>query len=176
MKPPSWARSYTKPPCTLGVRNCVQWGPSINKDTINSRSLISGCYVMKTSIYDWCSGRKCPRTGLDPRQSLRVQAMNALVQGATSAPMWLDGASMGVPFSSLPAPGLTKAANSGLTHLPTFSLPAHAPWPPPSTTYLPTRPPIFLLTHQPIYLCTYALNLHQGNDNTSLLRILQYTR
>jgi hypothetical protein len=156
MKPPSWARSYTKPPCTLGVRNCVQWGPSINKDTINSWSLISGCYVMKTRIYDWCSDRKRPRTGLDLRQSLRVQAMNALVQGATSAPMWMDGASMGEPFSSLPAPGLTKAANSGLTHLPTFSLPAHAPWPPPSTTYPPTHPPTHPFSYLLINLSTYV--------------------
>jgi hypothetical protein len=78
--------------------------------------------------------------------------MNVLVQEVTSAPMWMDGASMGGPFSSLPVPGLTKAANSGLTHLPTFRLPAYAPWPPPSTTYLPAHPFAYLL----INLCTYV--------------------
>jgi len=31
---------------------------------------------------------------------------------STSAPMWMDGALMGAPFSSLPVPGLTKVANS----------------------------------------------------------------
>jgi hypothetical protein len=31
----------------------------------------------------------------------------------TSAPMWMDGALMGVPFSSLPVPGLTKVVSSG---------------------------------------------------------------
>ncbi len=30
----------------------------------------------------------------------------------TSAPMWMDDALMGAPFSSLPVPGLTKVANS----------------------------------------------------------------
>ncbi len=30
----------------------------------------------------------------------------------TSAPMWMDGALMGAPFSSLPVPGLTKVMNS----------------------------------------------------------------
>ncbi len=138
--------------------------------------LIIDVVVGNAPTLGWISGRawgpshECP----SPRGIIKID----LVQGVTSAPMWMDGASMGEPFSSLPVPGLTKAPNSGLTHLPTFRLPVYA-GPPPSTTYLPnlpTCPPIFLLTHQPIYLCTYTLNLHQGNDDTRSLRILQYTR
>jgi len=34
-----------------------------------------------------------------------------------------------------------------------------------SLPHLPTHPLICLPTHQPTYLCTYALNLHQGNDD-----------
>jgi hypothetical protein len=104
----------------------------------------------------------------------------------SSATMWLDGALMGVPFSSLPIPGLTKLANSSCP----FSFPFLSPgwfffvWElffssppvhaqvshayltlctlgPPSPTYLPICPP----THPSAYLCTYALNHHQGNDN-----------
>jgi hypothetical protein len=115
----------------------------------------------------------------------------------TSAPMWMDGAFMGVPFSSLPVPGanrggelkltffplssasvgfsflrtfffFTPHGRPGLTYLPTFRLlPMHSRILPPPPThpsiYLPT--PIYLPSHQPIYLCTYALNLHQGNDD-----------
>jgi hypothetical protein len=117
--------------------------------------------------------------------------------------MWMDGALMGAPFSSLPVPGLTKVANSSWpfffpfpqprlvffwgtfffswppmlaqvspTYLPTFRLlPMHPGLLPPPPTYLhSTYPPIYLPSHQPIYLCTYELNLHQGNDNASQWR------
>jgi len=108
----------------------------------------------------------------------------------TSAPMRMDGVLMGAPFSSLSVPGLTKVANSswpyffpflklrlvfvlgfffsvaphacpGPTYLPTFRLlHMHSGLLPP-----PTYPPIYLPSHQPIYLCNYALNLHRGNDD-----------
>jgi hypothetical protein len=41
----------------------------------------------------------------------------------------------------------TPHAQPGLTYLPTFRLPAYAPWPPPSPTYL--------LTHSSTYLPMY---------------------
>ncbi len=74
---------------------------------------------------------------------------------------------------------LSPHAHLGLTYLPTFKLLAYAPWPPPSSTYyllahllkhLFTYSPICLPSHQPTYLCTYALNLHQGNHNASRWR------
>jgi hypothetical protein len=96
----------------------------------------------------------------------------------TSAPMWMDGALMGVPFSSLPVPGLTKVVSSGwpfsvslpqprlvflgtlffsaltLTSLPTFRLPVYAPWLSPSwPTYSPHS--YLLPTHLPTYLLTH---------------------
>ncbi len=59
--------------------------------------------------------------------------------------------------------------NPPRSDLPTFRLLAYAPWPPPSPTYLPTHlftySPICLPSHQPAYLCTYARNLHQSNDD-----------
>jgi hypothetical protein len=103
--------------------------------------------------------------------------------------MWMDGALMGAPFSSLPVPGLTKLANSSWNFfflssaqvgffLGTFLFP-HPPSAqvsltylhldyclctlasslPHLPTYLLTYPPIHLPSHQPTYLCTYALNL-----------------
>jgi hypothetical protein len=100
-----------------------------------------------------------------------------------------------VPFSSLPVPGLTQVVNSSWPFLFPFLssgwfpfgtffflspharpgltyLPMHPGLLPPPLTHLPTHLPtyssIWLHTHQPTYLCTYALNLHQGNDDTSL--------
>jgi hypothetical protein len=98
----------------------------------------------------------------------------------TCATMWMDGALMGVPFSSLPVPELTKVVKltlffaflspgffgnfffftphtrPGLTYLPTFRPLAYVPWPPPSLphlpTYLPTYPPIYLPTRPIAYL------------------------
>ncbi len=100
--------------------------------------------------------------------------------------MWMDGALMGAPFSSLLVPWLTKVANSSWPFLffsftqprlgffgNFFSLPPHAHL---GLTYLPLdyclctlasslpHPPTHPSTYLPINLCTYALNLHQGND------------
>jgi hypothetical protein len=71
---------------------------------------------------------------------------------------------------------LTPHARLGFTYLPAFRLPTYAPWiatspiylPAHLSTHLPTYSSICLHTHQPTYLCTYALNFHQGNDDTSL--------
>jgi len=53
----------------------------------------------------------------------------------------------------------------GLLPPPSNYLHAHLP------THLSTYPPICLPTHpKPIYLCTYALNLYQGNDDASQWR------
>jgi hypothetical protein len=93
--------------------------------------------------------------------------------------MWMDGALMGVPFSSLSVPGLTRVANSGWwpysyfwehfffssprSHLPTYLhldyLPMHPGLLSPPPTYLPT----YLPTHTIIclstsYLLTYLPN------------------
>jgi hypothetical protein len=104
----------------------------------------------------------------------------------TSAPMWMDGALMGVPFSSLSVPGLTRVANSGWwpysyfwehffflipqvppTYLPTFRLPPYAPWPTLSPTYLLTYLPTYPIICLSTYLCAYTLNFHQGNDHAN---------
>jgi len=58
-----------------------------------------------------------------------------------------------VPISSLTIRGRTLCAlASSLPHLP---------------THLSTYPPIYLPSHQPTFLSTYTLNLHQGNDDAS---------
>jgi hypothetical protein len=136
---------------------------------------------------DWCTGGVLVHFGQSE-------------PAPTSAPMRMDGALMGAPFSSLPVPGLTKVANSswpsflpfpqprlvfflefvffftphacpGLTYLPTFKLlPMHPGLLPPSPTYLLAHLPTHLSTYPPIYLSTYTLNLHQGNDDTSRWR------
>jgi hypothetical protein len=96
----------------------------------------------------------------------------------TSAPMWMDGALMGAPFSSLLFLKLTNVANSSsfffsflqpmlvfyytphtyldLTYLPTFKLLTYAPWFPPSPTYLPTCPPTRTYTYLPNNLFSYV--------------------
>jgi hypothetical protein len=47
------------------------------------------------------------------------------------------------------------------TYLHLNYLPMHPGFLPPPPTYLLAHLP----THLPIYLCTYTLNLHQGNDD-----------
>ncbi len=113
---------------------------------------------------------------------LLVQKMGQSEPAPTSAPMWMDGALMGVPFSSLHVPGLTKVGNSSwpfiflssaqvgflwelffsspltlaqvsLTYLHLDYLPMHPSLLPPHLlTYLPTYPPIYLPIHQFAYL------------------------
>jgi hypothetical protein len=61
---------------------------------------------------------------------------------------------------------LTPHACPNLTYLPRFKLFAYAPFSPPSPTYSP----ICLPSHQPTYLCTYALNHHKGNDGAGWWR------
>jgi hypothetical protein len=50
------------------------------------------------------------QTLMDPEASPIMEAR--VNQHPPCAPMWMDGALMGVPFSSLPVPGLTKVVNS----------------------------------------------------------------
>ncbi len=113
---------------------------------------------------------------------LLVQKMGQSEPAPTSAPIWMDGALMGAPFSSLLVPGLTKVGNSSwpfiflssaqvgflwelffsspltlaqvsLTYLHLDYLAMHPSLLPPHLlTYLPTYPPIYLPIHPFSYL------------------------
>jgi len=67
-------------------------------------------------------------------------------------------------FSSTPTPAQVSPTSLHLDYLH-----MHLGLLPPPPTYLPTHlftySPICLPSNQPTYLCTYTLNLHQGNDD-----------
>jgi hypothetical protein len=124
----------------------------------------------------------------------------------TSAPMWMDGALMGAPFSSLPVPGLTKVANSSLPYSFSFPQPRFVflgelfffltPHACPGLTYLhldylpmhpgllpppPTHPSIYLPTHLPTFPSTYIPTCLCTKSTPSQpwwksMKVLQYTK
>jgi hypothetical protein len=141
------------------------------------------------------------QTLVDPRRIIHYGGQRE--PAPTCVPTWMDGALMGLPFSSLPVPELTKVVNSSwpflflssaqvflgtffsLAYLPTFTLLAYAPWPPPSPTYLPTCPPIhpsiYLFTHLPTFPSTYLpMYLRTKSPprqwQCRLMKVLQYTK
>jgi hypothetical protein len=170
---------------------CASLAQEIGFSAANSCNLLR---MVKSATPLCTSQKECNKLDLTAAQYFwLVQVVGQSEPAPTSAPMWMDGALMGAPFSSIPVPGLTKVANSSWPCFFSFPQPRlvffgnffflHPSRPPrshllpmhpgllsPPPTYLPTYPPIYLRSHQPIYLCTYTLNLHQGNDDAGRWR------